>query len=258
MSKILHVVNSFDPAGSVVRDVEQLKKYSRHEHELYVRDVHPAQSVYQYPLAEDIGDEERQVSLLEWCDAIVYHFKGWRGTNLNGPFVGLDRPNKPAAFRSLNIYYDASIGKSWTHPIYDGRDSGFERYSLFAGAHVGARDFLPSDRPFFWAQCMTPVDGLYSPDWADRIPCVSFIKHAYYFTSADFGAMKQDLHNAALQDVLSWRRSNATVVIDNISDGHYGLAGSEALLMGLPVVTFISQAARYALLELTDGDPAHI
>lgn len=255
MSKILHVVNSFDPAGSVVRDVEQLKTYSRHEHELYVRDVHPAQATYQYPLAQDIGDEERQVSLLEWCDAIVYHFKGWRGTNLNGPFIGLDRDDKPAAFRSLNIYYNKDSGKHWTSPVYNAEDGGWERYSIFAGCHVGAQDFLPSDRPFFWTQCMTPVDGLYSPDWTDRTPCVSFIKHHEELSRVHFDAFTQDLHDSPLEHVLLARRHGATVVIDNVSDGHYGLAGTEALMMGLPVVTFNSDATREALLELTDGTP---
>lgn len=253
MSRILHVVNSFDPAGSVVRDAEQLKKYSWHEHELWVREAHPNQAVYQYPLAENIGDFDRLQNLLDWCDAIVYHFKGWRGTNLSGSFVGLDDAHKPAAFRSLNIYYSTDMKKSWTAPVYNGEDSGFDRYSIFAGAHVGARDFLPSNRPFFWTQCMTSVDGLYSPDWQDRKACISFIKHWEELSKIDFGAESQDLHNTSLQQVLSLRRQRATIVVGNVSDGHYGLAGTEALLMGLPVVTFNCPETKRDLLKLTDG-----
>jgi len=38
--------------------------------------------------------------------------------------------------------------------------------------------------------------------------------------------------------VLAKRRHLANVVIDNVCDGHYGLAGQEAAIMGLPVVVF--------------------
>ena len=74
-------------------------------------------------------------------------------------------------------------------------------------------------------------------------------------SQVDFGVRTQDLHGSSLGKVLIERRFHATVVIDNISDGHYGLAGTEALMMGLPVVTFNSHATREALLELTDGTP---
>ena len=47
-----------------------------------------------------------------------------------------------------------------------------------------------------------------------------------------------DCSRTAHPTVLARRRSLASVVIDNVCDGHYGLAGQEAAILGLPVVGF--------------------
>lgn len=259
MSKILHVINFFDPAGAGARYIEQLKLHSKHEHEMWVRVMHPLQRIYQYKQVEHIGNIARLEQLLDWCDAIIYHFKGWRGImygDCGGPFNGPDRLDKPAAFRSINVRYEVSQDKFWTEDIYNAIDGGFERYSMFSGCHVGAADFLPKDRPFIWTPDLTPIDGAYAPDWTDRPPCVSFIKHAHEFSNMEFPGKKLLLHNTAHHEVMARRRKEATVIIDNVSDGHYGLSGSESILMGLPTIVYNHPKTVAGLVELTDGAPS--
>lgn len=243
MAKILHVVNYFDPAADVVRCVRELRNFSRHEHDLIVSQIHPLQHIYQYELAEhgfwNTGADDI-MAMLDWADALLFHFVGSER--------GIDNPRKPAGFRNLNIYWDSNADRFWSAPDYNAGPLG--RYKLVSSSHVGAKDFLPADR-FRWLPDLLPIDGQYSPDLKERFPCVSFIKHHEVFAQADFGiATRQDLHNTAHSEVLRRRRSSATVAIDNLCDGHWGLAGQEAVLMGLPTIVFNHPKTKEALAEL--------
>lgn len=280
--KILHVVNAFDPAGDVVRCVAELKKHSRHQHELIVRDVHALQETYGYPEAalmrwntepEDPAQakivpppelrgrvrrewiraerEKRKHpagpgvfdALAEWADAFIFHFVGWEGGWW--PTEG-----KPRAFRNVNIYWGQTEDRFWSDPGYNAKS--LDGYRLVSSSHVGAMDFLPAEI-FRWLPDLIPIyDPLYLPNYRPRPACVSYIKHGADFDAVDFGpgVKKQRLDNTALPIVLWKRQTEATAVIDNICDGHYGLAGCEAMSQGWPFVVFNHEKTLAGLREL--------
>lgn len=252
MAKILHVVNSFDPSAAVVRSVRELSKHSHHEHRLFVKYEHPALQM-NLEQAHQVGDEEYRRELLAWCDAIIYEFVGWERGFPSGPRPPvslIDSPGKPAAFRNLNIYWNATTDKFWSHSVYNA--NGLERYSLVASSHVGAADFLvePGGPPFYWLPDLLPSDGPYRSEWSDREPCISFIKHADEILQIPTDVKKLSLKDQPHKDVLLGRRAS-TAVIDNVCDGHWGLAGHESLLIGLPVVVFNHSKTIAALKDLT-------
>lgn len=226
-----HVVNSFDPASDVVRCVRELNLHSRHEHCLYVKTRHPDQHVFRFgepdPPTYDMTGEAVS-EMMAGTDVIIYHFTGWEG--------GWHDLSKPSAFRNCNIYYNRDEDRFWSYAEYNA--ASYDRYRLVASSHAGAADFLPADR-FRWLPDLLPLDGPYSFDPAPRPPAVSYIKHAAQLRERDFGgAAHIDCFKTPHADVLARRRSQATAVIDNVEDGHYGLAGQEAAGFGLPVVVY--------------------
>ena len=230
--KVCHIVNSFDPACDVLRCVRELNLYSRYSHTLYTKDPHPAQAVYQYEQPSQPGwlmsaGEARR--LVEDADVLVYHFAGRES--------GAGDDSKPSAFRNLHVTWDNIEQRFWTNGYYD--SGAYDRYKLVASSHVGALDYMPASK-FRWLPDLLPLDEEYSFNTTDRPrPAVSYIKHADELRSRDFGkAAHLDCSHTTHADVLAKRSSLATVVIDNVSDGHYGLAGQEAVIMGLPVVVF--------------------
>lgn len=226
-----HIVNSFDPACDVLRCVRELNRYSEHSHSLYVRDPHPLQAVYQYEQQAGWLMSHGEISAqIAGADVLIHHFAGWER--------GWGDESKPSAFRNCNIYWDAQHDKFWSSPEYNA--ASYEGYKLVASSHVGARDFMPSDR-FRWLPDLLPLDGAYAPDFRPRPrPAVSYIKHADELRTRDFGSgvAHLDCHYIAHARVLAQRSRLASVVVDNVCDGHYGLAGQEAAIMGLPVVVF--------------------
>lgn len=230
MAKIAHIVNLFDPACDVLRCYRELHRFSRHEHRLFVKDAHPLQRLYQYA---QHSNEDRREDLLEWCDAVIYHFVGWEG--------GPDRPEKPAAFRNINIRWNQDTGRFWCEPQYNAASLG--RYKMFASSHAGAMDFLPNCRLL---PDLIPVDK-YIPDWSDREPCISFIKHSEDIDKIELPVARQRLLGRPHAEILERRKTEATVCIDNVCDGHYGLAGLESMALGLPTVVFNQMLTRAAL-----------
>ncbi len=232
--KVAHVVNSFDPACSVLRCVRELNRYSKYSHSLYVREPHPAQDIYQYEQPEKPGwlMSPGEVQEMMWeADAFIYHFAGRDDRHL-GEYGG-----KPAAFRNIHVTWDEGSGKFWTNRDID--SGSYDQYRLLAASHAGALDYMPEDK-FWWLPDLLPLDGAYSFSSYDR-PCprVSYIKHAEQLNSVDFGGVARlDCSLTAHRHVLSARRSLASAVIDNVCDGHYGLAGQEAAILGLPVIGF--------------------
>lgn len=257
--RILHVVNGFDPAGDVVRCVAELKKYSRHAHELIVREPHPRQELG-YPEAAlmewncapsskvERREKQRPVPpcpladhLMQWADGIIFHFlgqeEGWRAPE-----------GKPAAFRNINIYWRQTDDAFWADVQYNARS--LDGYKLISSSHVGARDFMPGDH-FRWLPDLLPIyDPLYAPDFSPRPACVSYIKHSPQLKGFDFGAQHLNLDGTPHPQVLFLRKTKATVVIDNVCDGHFGLAGLEAMSLGLPVVVFNHEKTREELREM--------
>jgi hypothetical protein len=157
---------------------------------------------------------------------------------------------KPQAYRNIAIFYEIGSEKYWTMPEHNCRST--EGYKFLASSHVGAQDYLPGCR--FLPDLIPIFDALYTPDDSDRPHCVSYIKHAEQFNRMDFGrAQRQSLRRQYHPLVLWKRKSEATVVIDNVHDGHYGLAGCEALSLGLPCIVFLESRTKAALEELAPG-----
>jgi len=248
--KILHVANSFDPAGDVIRCVTELKKYSRHRHEYILADRHPYQDDYGYqePALMEWNTEPGLVAhLFDWADVVLYHFVGWE-KKWSGK-------GKPTAFRNINIYYNAETDRFWSLAGYNA--ASLDGYKLLASSHVGAADFLGQDR-FRWLPDLVPIeDALYEPDWRERQPCISYIKHAAFLDGQAWpdGIAKQNLFKQKHPIVLFRRKTHATVVIDNVCDGHLGLAGLEAMSMGLPLVVFNHEKTRAALRDFAPEYP---
>jgi len=167
---------------------------------------------------------------MDEADILIYHFVGWEN--------GWSNESKPSAFRNVNIYYNHDEDRFWSSPDYNA--ASYDRYKLVASSHVGAVDFMPDNR-FRWLPDLLPLDGAYSFFPAKRPrPAISYIKHADELQKYDLkGSIHHiDCSHTAHADVLRKRQSFASVVIDNVCDGHYGLAGQEAVIMGLPVVVF--------------------
>lgn len=230
--KVAHIVNYFDPACDVLRCVRELNRHSRYSHSLYVRDPHPLQDSYQYEQPPKPGwlmPPEEAAALIAEADVLIHHFTGWED--------GIGDEAKPSAFRNINIYWDRDSDRFWSSPEYNAKS--YDRYRLVASSHAGAADFMPADR-FRWLPDLLPLGGDYAFDPAPRPrPAVSYIKHAEGLRRRDMGgAAHLDCYRMAHAEVLAMRRSLASVVIDNVCDGHYGLAGQEAAIMGLPVVVF--------------------
>jgi hypothetical protein len=232
--RVLHVVNSFDPACDVLRCVRELNKYSAHFHTLYVQEEHPLQRVYQYDQPERPGwvmTSAEKRAMVDEADVLIYHFVGWE--------EGLvDETNKPCAFRNINVYYSWDRNRFWTDSKYNAQSYG--RYKLLASSHVGAQDFIHPNSKFRWLPDLLPLNWGYTFDPADRPqPAISYIKHANELRKMDFwDVARLDCFQTAHAEVLSKRRALASVVIDNVSDGHYGMAGLEAAILGLPVVVY--------------------
>lgn len=229
MAKVLHICALFDPAGDVVRCVRELDKYSKHEHRLLVRHEHPLQDKMQFEQAQLMSFDFPN-DLRTWPDMILCHFTGWPDDWV--------RPNVPTGFRNLNIRYSRENDKFFAESFYNYVDDG--SYKLLAASHVGAKDFL-DPTIFRWLPDLLPVDDpAYFPDFTVRPHCVSYIKQADEMDFIELGpnVKKLNLHMKPHAEILRRRKHEATIIFDNTIDGHWGLAGHEALLLGLPCLAF--------------------
>lgn len=250
MANILHVCGWFDPSGDATRCVAELNKYSNHKHDLIVKWRHPVADVFQFPepvLQSPIAGivSER----FEWADAIIHHLVGWdsgAGYKLN--------PDKPTAFRNANVMYNPEQGKFYCLQEFFANPFHVA-YRLVGSCHMGARDFMGEQAHYLPA--LIPInEELYTPDWSHREPCVAYIKHSPEITSemsTTPNLRRLDLTGQRLVSVLHMRRREATVTIDNLSEGHYGLAGTESLAQGIPVVAWNHPRTLAQLNDIAPG-----
>lgn len=239
MAKILHCVNSFDPSADVIRCVKELNKYSRHRHTVIVKDPHPV-AAYGFEQVPPCTDETA-AKMFQWADAVIYQFVGYeKGWGI--------LPHKSVAFRNINIYYDQRNDKFWSEKYYNAGD--LTPYKLTASSHIGAADFLPKN--FRLLPDLIPIyDDAYMPDWTKRSPCISYIKHEKELDGIDWkGTTILPLLGHAHSTVLSRRQKVATCVIDNVCDGHVGLAGIEAMSLGLTTVVFNHEKEKQSLQDM--------
>lgn len=238
MANILHVCGWFDPSGDVTRCVTELNRYSEHKHDVLVKWHHPLKPILQFPEPEGQSRDNSYVNeRFSWADAIIYHLVGW-----NSPLGYNVRTLKPCAFRSANVFFNK---QTWNFKC----DQAFfanpmdEMYDMVASCHLGARDFLGKSTQFLPA--LMPIeDELYTPDWSDdyrRESKIAYIKHAEQISER---LLREPFaHTLCLADqphnrVLSLRRKLATITIDNVTEGHYGLAGTESLAQGIPTIAW--------------------
>ena len=195
MAKILHICNNIDPAGTVTRCARLMHHYSIHQHRVWVRIKHP-ESYYGFEHPPNVGDEGTRAELLNWCDGIIYHLVGHQGFP--------DAPNKPAAFRNVNVQYDLASGSFYTASSCI--PTSYSRYKLTAMAHPVAKGALPAKSR--WLPDMVPLDGIYTPDYSERPPCVTYNKYGDYFDLMDFPPAFRKLRISALShsDALRVRR----------------------------------------------------
>lgn len=251
MAHILHVVGAFDPSASAIRCVNELNKYSRHTHELLVFNAHPLKNLYQFPEPAEFSDgmdRQRLEDYFTRADAVLYHFVGWER--------GVNKLKQPCAFRNINIYYHAPNDEFWSAPNYNATPP-LDVYKFKSSSHVGAKQFL--GEPFFWLPDLIDIYAPeYMPDWTPREPCVSFIKHSEFFVTAGFPCKMQNLCGTPHAELLRKRKTEATVVVDNCEDGHFGLAGNESLSLGLPTVVYNHPITKLALQEFAEEYPPFI
>lgn len=249
MAMILHVVGSFDPAGDVVRCVRELRKHSVYQHKLIVTRRHPFQEFMHFDEAELVAHTMPD-GFADGVDAVLCHFVGWPEE-----WKPLD---VPMAFRNLNIRYDADADRFFSEPQYNA--ASLEPFRLVASSHVGATDIV-GEKHFRWLPDLLDIWAPeLTPDFAPRKPCVSYIKHADDIDAWDLdGTRKLNLYMRPHNEVLERRKHEATVVIDNVSDGHWGLAGNESLALGLPTIVFNHKRTHAALRRhvLTHRPPLH-
>lgn len=259
MANILHIVNGFDFAGDALRCTLELRKFSKHKHAIMITTPHPFLNDYQYDepqcYYDHVDPEDRRTfqDNLKWCDAILYQFYGpERGFNhFETTF------KRPSGFRNSNIYYDNIHDKFWASEWYTAQRP--ENFQMRASSHLCARQFL---RDCQFLPVLFDVDDYrYTPIWDSyqgRPACLAYSKSASLIHGIDTWHGARLCHEKApYWEMLYERRLNATVVIDNITEGHYGLAGLQALSLGLPAIVYNHETTKEELRLIGGTNPFH-
>lgn len=194
-----------------------------------IRYRHPYQNDMKLPEPEEFFCEY-DAGRMASADAIVCHFVGW-------PRAWPEPPSKPMAFRNANIRYRGDVDMFWCEPQYTADD--MYRYAICASSHVGAKAFF-EDKDFRWLPDLIDIWAPeLVPDYSGRYPCLSYIKHAEALDFCELGiAIKQNCLMRPHDEIVDRRRRLATVVVDNLCDGHWGLSGHEAIALGLPTLVY--------------------
>lgn len=256
MANILHIVNGFDFAGDALRCTLELRKFSKHKHAIMITTPHPFLNDYQYHEPQcyyDHVDPEDLVTFratLRWCDAILYQFYGpERGFNhFEYSF------KRPSGFRNSNIYYDNIHDKFWASEWYTAQRP--ENFSMRASSHLCAEDFL---KDCWFLPVMFNIDNpIYKPIYepVPRPPCLAYSKSATLIHGIDTWYGDRLCHEKKpYLEVLADRQANASVVIDNVTEGHYGLAGLQALSQGTPAIVFNHPKTLAEIKLLSSSNP---
>lgn len=237
MANILHVAGWFDPSGDVTRSVKELNKHSKHQHEALVKWKHPMADILQFPEPEGQSRDNAYVNeRFAWADAIIYHLVGW-----DHPLGYMMREcnRKPVAFRNANVMYDHSRERFYCFQEFFA-NPGDSAYRMVGSCHMGAQHFM-GPRVRFLPALMDIWDTLYMPAQHKKTPAVAFIKDHDILSEEILkltGEGLLPLRNLPHSTVMIARKRLATIAIDNLSEGHYGLAGTEALAQGIPTIAW--------------------
>jgi hypothetical protein len=255
MANILHVCGWFDPSGDVARSVSELDKHSEHEHDVLVKWQHPLKDQLGFP--EPLFGQSRDNGYVNerfaWADAIIYHLVGW-----NCPIGYNLRTLKPCAFRNANVMFNKSTSKFYCLQEFFANPMD-SQYAMLASCHMGARDFM-GDRAAFLPALMPIWNEAYMPDWSERRFSIGYIKHGDEITRCLLDHpmnVSTPMAGWPHKDVMRTRRGKVSITIDNVGEGHYGLAGTESLSQGIPSIAWNHPTTIAQLQDIapTGGNP---
>jgi len=248
--KIMHICNWC--SGITARNVNGLKQWSKHSHELVARIAHPYAIDYEPPThLERNTSKELVLAMAEEADALHFHAVGHDGTaELPETIHGIDW----AQFRGKKRFILSGMcsmlardRESWMLPAGERfRVRNLSHYDLLVGPHLSCKKTY--DERLQYVPDIIPInDWLYTP-LAPRTDTGSLPRprRACSFK----GWERQEEAKRAgidfrifptptrMSTQLAWRRREACVTLDNYTDGHWGLFGMESLAQGIPCTTY--------------------
>lgn len=247
--KILHVCNWC--SGITTRNVAALKQFSRHSHELVTRLLHPYDmAVEPTHLTERDTTREMVLDLAEEADALHFHAVGYDGSEeLTDTIHGIDWSRflgKKLFVLHAMCSYLHDDGETYTFHHQRApsgpkrfRIAHLENYDALMGPHLSCKksyeerlEYVPDIVPIW--------DWLYTPHAGAKRPIAATFKEAaMVYNCRDIGVRLDLLKTPTkLTEQLDWRRKNCKAVVDNTTDGHWGLMGIESLAHGIPCFAY--------------------
>lgn len=241
--KILHVCNWV--GGITTRNVAELKKHSRHSHELVVRIDHCYDMATEPAhLSERNTTKDMVVGLAEEADALHFHAVGYDGTpELPETIHGIDwsafRGKKPFILHGMcsDLQPDGETFTLRHGARFAVRN--LDHYDALMGPHLSCKRSY-QDR-LEYVPDMVPIhDWLYTPASGYKLNLAATFKEPNVASAC----LRENLNlnffrtPTRLTDQLDWRRRFCRAAFDNSTDGHWGLFGVESLSQGVPCVAY--------------------
>lgn len=249
--RVLHVCNW--ASGVTTRNVNELKKYSKHSHELVTRIEHPYDmAVEPVHLTEKNSTRDMVLALADWADALHFHAVGYSGTNeLPETIHGIDW----SQFRGKKLFFFhgmmSSLGQDQRFYIQSpGRFcvQNLDHYDALLGPHMACK--VTYGQRLHFVPDMIPVDDwLYSPGPAGKRDPVAFTFKDPWITGAcrmrglDLRLLPTP---TKLTEQLFLRKMKARATFNGSVDGAWGLFALESLSQGVPTIAFIHDVNRAA------------
>lgn len=258
--KILHVANWC--AGITTRNVNALKQWSKHQHELVARIAHPygERIAYEAPTyTEATTSRETVLAMAHEADALHFHAVGYDGTaELPETIHGINWKEFRGKKRFIltgHCSMLAADGRAWTLPCGGKfRVKNLHHYDALFGPHLSCRETYEARLEY--APDIIPIyDWLYRPLEKFPAPRACSFKGGDKQTECLQAGIDFDVFPTPtpMPDQLARRRKNYRVTLDNFTDGHWGLFGMESLAQGVPSATFIHSLNEecFALIKAT-------
>lgn len=241
--KILHVSNWC--SGVTARNVNALKQWSTHQHELVARTTHPYDLNYEMPTyTEASTTKEIVLGMAEEADALHFDAVGYDGTpELRETIHGIDWSQFLGKKRFVLTGHCSMLtpdGSAWIKPCGRKFDiDHLDKYDLLMGPALSCRHTYAARLEY--APDMIPIfDWLYTPLLGEKPQRACSFK---------CGERVYELRGRGIDFVqipcptkmpiqMDWRRREVRASADNYTDGHWGLFGLESLSQGTPCATY--------------------
>jgi hypothetical protein len=236
--KILHVCNW--ASGITTRNVTELKKYSKHQHEIVTRFVHPYDMACEpCHLTEKDTTPEMVIQLAMEADMLHFHAVGLDGSS--GKRETIHNINwKKLANGKLTAYHGMISNLLPDGETFFVHDNSFEinnldGYSALMGPHLSCKKTY--GQRLEYVPDMVPIwDWLYMPSGNEPSQIAYTFKDPFLHEQCLAKGVK--LYRfptpTKLTESLHAKRMRAKVCHDNSKDGHWGLFGIESLSQGIP------------------------